>query len=76
MLQICYADEQEMNDVASPDARVVECLQDYREELTNPQCKKRVHILTARAAEDMRFDRPLSQACYGEEWMGGEEQER
>lgn len=45
------------------DARVIQCLQDYKEELTVQECKDQVHKLTERAAQDVRFDEPLADAC-------------
>ncbi|CAI7772384.1 unnamed protein product [Closterium sp. NIES-54] len=62
---ICYPDAEDISDVANFDAKVIECLQDYREELKDPKCKAAVHRLTARAAESIRFDRPLADACHG-----------
>ncbi|CAI5986578.1 unnamed protein product [Closterium sp. NIES-65] len=64
--QTCYPDADDISDVASWDSRVIECLQDYRRELKDPRCRQQVHLLTQRAAEDMRFDHPLQQACQGE----------
>ncbi|CAI5986739.1 unnamed protein product [Closterium sp. NIES-65] len=65
-LETCYPDADDISDVASWDSRVIECLQDYRRELKDPRCRQQVHLLTQRAAEDMRFDHPLQQACQGE----------
>ncbi|CAI7856614.1 unnamed protein product [Closterium sp. NIES-53] len=62
--EICYPDAEDISDVANFDAKVIECLQDYREELKDPKCKAAVHRLTARAAESIRFDRPLADACH------------
>jgi hypothetical protein len=53
-----------MDSIAGYDGRVIECLQDYKEELSNDQCKASVHKLTERAAEDIRMNRPLADACY------------
>ena len=39
-------------------------LQDYRDELAKPKCRKQVHVLTQRAGQDIRFDEPLADACY------------
>lgn len=38
--------------------------QDYRDELQTPECQKQVHVLSVRAAQDVRFDEPLADACY------------
>lgn len=35
-----------------------------QEELVKPGCKAAVHKVTERAAEDIRMDRPLADACY------------
>ena len=50
--------------VEGEDARVIQCLQDYREELTSSTCKQQVHKLTQRASQDIRMDEPLADACY------------
>ena len=50
--------------VEGEDARVITCLQDYREELLDTQCKIQVHKLTQRASQDIRMDEPLADACY------------
>ncbi|CAI7732820.1 unnamed protein product [Closterium sp. NIES-53] len=59
----CYQDAEDVVDVANRDAKVIECLQDYRGELKDPRCRQQVHQLTKRASEDIRFNRPLAQAC-------------
>ena len=53
-----------MDTVEGFDARVIQCLQDYHDELEKPECRTEVHRLTKRAAEDIRFDEPLADACY------------
>ena len=45
------------------DARVIQCLQDYKDELQQPACKEQVQVLTKRASQDIRFDAPLADAC-------------
>ena len=50
--------------VEGEDARVIRCLQDYREELLDTECKTQVHKLTQRASQDIRMDEPLADACY------------
>eukprot|EP00897_Mesotaenium_endlicherianum_P000593 jgi/Mesen1/10534/ME000083S10041 len=62
--EICYPDAEDITDVANWDAKVIQCLQDYRDELKDPKCRKQVHRLTKRAAEDIRFDKPLAEACH------------
>ena len=53
-----------MDNVESFDALVIQCLQDYRDELMVPACKAQVKKLTERASQDIRFDEPLADACY------------
>lgn len=62
--QVCGYEKDSMDSIAGYDGRVIECLQDYKEELSNDQCKASVHKLTERAAQDIRMDRPLADACY------------
>ena len=50
--------------VEGEDGRVIACLQDYREELMDPECRAQVHRLTQRASQDIRMDVPLSEACF------------
>eukprot|EP00270_Netrium_digitus_P010393 TRINITY_DN3221_c1_g1_i5.p1 TRINITY_DN3221_c1_g1~~TRINITY_DN3221_c1_g1_i5.p1 ORF type:complete len:932 (-),score=260.15 TRINITY_DN3221_c1_g1_i5:314-3109(-) len=64
--EICYPDAEDITDVANWDAKVIQCLQDYREELKDPKCKSQVHVLTKRSAESLRFDKPLADACYAD----------
>jgi len=37
--QICYLDAEDISDVANWDAKVIQCLQDYRDELKDSKCK-------------------------------------
>ena len=53
-----------MDAIEGFDARVIQCLQDFKDELHNEQCKGQVHKLTERAAQDIRFDEPLAEACF------------
>ncbi len=46
------------------DARVINCLQDFRAEIAGPKCKDQVHKVIARAAQDIRMDEPLADACF------------
>jgi len=62
--EVCGYEKDSLDTIAGYDGRVVECLQDYREELVKPGCKAAVHKVTERAAEDIRMDRPLADACY------------
>lgn len=62
--EVCGYEKDSLDTVAGYDGRVIECLQDYRDELMQPACKTAVHKVTERAAEDIRMDRPLADACY------------
>lgn len=62
--EVCGYEKDSLDSIAGYDGRVIECLQDYKDELVTPACKDRVHILTERAAQDIRMDRPLADACY------------
>ena len=53
-----------MDTVKGFDARVIQCLQDYKDELQQPACKEQVHVLTKQASQDIRFDEPLADACF------------
>ena len=53
-----------MDAIEGFDARVIQCLQDFKDELHDEQCKGQVHKLTERAAQDIRFDEPLAEACF------------
>ena len=60
-----HAQQQDsLDSVEGFDARVVQCLQDYRDELATPECRAQVHVLTKRASQDIRFDEPLADACF------------
>lgn len=54
----------DIDTVDNDDSSVIRCLQDYVEELTNPTCKQQVRKYQELAAEDIRFDVPLADACY------------
>eukprot|EP00898_Chlorokybus_atmophyticus_P002052 jgi/Chlat1/2848/Chrsp194S08770 len=62
--ELCAFEKESLDSVAGFDARVVECLQDYRDELSVPECKEEVHRVMKRAAEDVRFDEPLADYCW------------
>ncbi|KAK9820440.1 hypothetical protein WJX72_010380 [[Myrmecia] bisecta] len=61
---VCGYEKESMDSIEGFDARVIQCLQDYRDELVEPECKAQVHKLTQRAAQDIRFDEPLADACF------------
>lgn len=61
---VCGYEKESMTSVKGYDGRVAECLQDYRDELQSPACRGRVKKLTERASSDIRFNRPLADACY------------
>ncbi|CAI5958736.1 unnamed protein product, partial [Closterium sp. NIES-64] len=69
IVETCYQDASDMTGAGgSSDAKVIQCLQDYRDELKDPRCRQQVHMLTKRAAEDIRFDRALVEACK-DDWQ-------
>ena len=70
LLQSCYPDAEDITDVANWDAKVIQCLQDYRDELKDPLCRQQVFQLTKRASEDIRFEKPLADACKSKSWKG------
>lgn len=57
--EVCGYEKDSLDSIAGYDGRVIECLQDYKDELTQEGCKTSVHTLTMRAAEDIRMDRPV-----------------
>ncbi|KAG2445817.1 hypothetical protein HXX76_000421 [Chlamydomonas incerta] len=46
------------------DTSVIRCLQDYMNEITSPACRSMVRKYKELAAEDIRFDVPLAEACF------------
>ena len=48
---MCGYEKDSLDSIAGYDGRVIECLQDYKEELITPACKDRVHKLTERASQ-------------------------
>ncbi|KAK9838535.1 hypothetical protein WJX81_005974 [Elliptochloris bilobata] len=62
--EVCVYERDSLDNIEGFDARVITCLQDFREELTRPECQKEVHRLTARASQDVRMDEPLADACF------------
>jgi hypothetical protein len=42
------------------------CLQDFREEIKSDACKSQVYKYVELAAQDIRFDVPLADACYND----------
>lgn len=45
---------------------VMNCLQDFRDEIKSDACKSQVHKYVELAAQDIRFDVPLADACYND----------
>ncbi|KXZ55868.1 hypothetical protein GPECTOR_2g1419 [Gonium pectorale] len=54
----------DVDSLETEDVSVVKCLQDYMNEITNPMCKSLVKKYKELAAEDIRFDVPLAEACF------------
>jgi Golgi apparatus protein 1 len=52
-----------MDGLDGEESSTTRCLQDYIDEITNPQCKDMVQRYKQLAAEDIRFDVPLADAC-------------
>ncbi|KAF8068299.1 GLG1 [Scenedesmus sp. PABB004] len=46
------------------DATVINCLQDFSEEIKTDACRAQVHKYVELAAQDIRFDVPLADACH------------
>ncbi|KAK9867536.1 hypothetical protein WJX84_008718 [Apatococcus fuscideae] len=61
---ICAYEADSLDMSAGMDARVSQCLQDYKEDIKSPACAKRVHKLIELASSDIRFDIPLADACH------------
>lgn len=45
---------------------VVNCLQDFADDIKSEKCKARVHSYLELAAQDIRFDVPLADACHAD----------
>ncbi|CAK0736969.1 hypothetical protein CVIRNUC_000833 [Coccomyxa viridis] len=61
---VCGYERDSMDTVVGYDARVIQCLQDYREEIHSPACAARVVKIMEYASSDIRFDVPLAEACF------------
>lgn len=48
------------------DTQLVYCLQDFKQEIRNEDCKSLVNKYMELAAQDIRFNAPLAEACYGD----------
>lgn len=65
IINLCNVDDSELEDVQKQDTvRLSSCLQDMAEMISNTTCKTLVHDYQKLAAEDIRFDVPLAEACY------------
>jgi Golgi apparatus protein 1 len=54
---------QEMDGLDGEESSTTRCLQDYIDEISNAQCRDMVQRYKQLAAEDIRFDVPLADAC-------------
>eukprot|EP00878_Enallax_costatus_P015261 GHUV01015979.1.p1 GENE.GHUV01015979.1~~GHUV01015979.1.p1 ORF type:complete len:801 (+),score=251.73 GHUV01015979.1:135-2405(+) len=54
----------DMDTLSDYDEVVVNCLQDFASELKSQACRMQVHKYVELAAQDIRFDVPLADACY------------
>jgi len=61
--KLCQYEKDIAKDLQTDDASVINCLQDFRDELVTNACKKQVHKTIQRDATDIRFNAPLSNAC-------------
>jgi len=59
----CGVELGRMDYVHGVDGKVLNCLQDHREELKAPECTEEVHKNMERRSEDVRFNYPLAHAC-------------
>lgn len=55
---------QDLDDIDTYDSSVINCLQDYSAEIKTSECKKQVKKYVQLAAQDIRFDVPLAEACF------------
>ncbi len=62
--QLCSYEKESLDSVEGFDARVIVCLQDFRDELSDQECRNAVHAVIQRGSEDIRFDEPLADACF------------
>lgn len=56
--------QQELDAVDTYPSSVINCLQDYKDEIENERCKSRVHHYLKLASDDIRFNIPLADACH------------
>ncbi|EFJ50582.1 hypothetical protein VOLCADRAFT_103797 [Volvox carteri f. nagariensis] len=54
----------DLDDMDTYDSSVINCLQDYADEIKNAQCKSQVKKYLQLASQDIRFDVPLAEACF------------
>ena len=52
-----------LQEVEESGGEIVACLQDSRNSLMDAQCRDEVHLVMARASEDIRFNQMLADAC-------------
>lgn len=57
-----YGDSDELQSEGADS--IIRCLQDYVNEIKDQKCKEQVKKYQELAAEDIRFDVPLAEACY------------
>eukprot|EP01023_Acetabularia_acetabulum_P062960 TRINITY_DN783_c0_g2_i1.p1 TRINITY_DN783_c0_g2~~TRINITY_DN783_c0_g2_i1.p1 ORF type:complete len:858 (-),score=205.30 TRINITY_DN783_c0_g2_i1:1114-3687(-) len=53
----------ELDGMDTGDIRIIECLQDFRDELKEESCGQYVHKIMAQEFSDIRLDIPLAEAC-------------
>jgi hypothetical protein len=55
--------QEALDSVQGTEGLVIRCLQDFRADIQGPVCKKQVHRVVARGAEDFRFNAALKESC-------------
>jgi golgi apparatus protein 1 len=60
---LCGIESKSSQSTPNVDGKVIRCLQDFRHELSVPECQKAVHDTIKRASEDIRFQSTLADEC-------------
>lgn len=63
---LCSFDESSLPATEDDDARVINCLINYKEDLGSAECKQAVHKVIERQSSDIRMIEPLSTTCYND----------
>ncbi|GFH23194.1 uncharacterized protein HaLaN_20773, partial [Haematococcus lacustris] len=54
----------DVDDIDTYDSTIINCLQDFRQEIKNTECSQQVKKYVILASQDIRFDVSLAEACY------------